>query len=69
MKTLKKKYVYVSIGKSIIFKHFIKYKSPTGWLRLDILQKRIKEDKHFRNLFTKTELSKILKKRSCDKNV
>lgn len=56
-----KKYIYVNTGKPIQFKKFTSLKKPTGWVRLDLLKKKLNEDKNYKKQFTKSEIEKILK--------
>lgn len=53
------KYVYVQIGKTLEFKRFESSKQPTGWIRLDYLRKKLKENKPFKSKFTISELKQI----------
>ena len=50
---------YVQIGKPITIKKFEMYNAPKGWYRLDILRKKLKENKEFRMKFSLKELKQI----------
>ena len=53
--------IYVNVGKPITFKVFEKFKAPMGWIRIDILQRKINDQLVYRNKFTSEELDKIQK--------
>jgi hypothetical protein len=56
-----KKFIFVSIGRPIQYKKFYLYDYPTGWIKIDNLKIRLKEDKDFKKQFNKSELNLIKK--------
>ena len=57
--TCKDKVTYIFVGKPIIAKKFCLHSAPIGWSRYDNLQKKLEENKSFRQKFTKSEIKKI----------
>ena len=55
--------LYVQIGKPLEFKRFNMMKVPIGWYRIDLLKKKLKEDKKFRAKFNKEEIKEIFKRK------
>lgn len=56
-----KKYAtYVCIGKPMIFKKFEFCNSPTGWIRIDILKDKLRDNKLFKNKFSEEEIKRIM---------
>ena len=55
----KKTVPYVSVFDPLQIEYFELYKAPTGWLRYDIIQERIKNNKDYRDKFTIEELNII----------
>ena len=53
------KVTYVSIGKPLKFHKCELYEGLIGWYRIDILKRKLKEDKEFKSKFTERELKKI----------
>jgi len=53
------KATYVTIGKPLKFIKMELYSAPLGMYRLDILKRKIKENKEFRSKFSKQELKQI----------
>ena len=53
------KKTYVFVGKPLVFRRFELYSSPMGWLRIDILKNKIKDDINYRKKFTQNEIKLI----------
>lgn len=55
------KAIYVHPSKPLEIKEFEIYSlnKPFGWIRIDLLKRRLKENKEYRNKFTKEELKQI----------
>lgn len=58
---MKMKKTYVMLSKPLLFKRFELYSAPIGWVRIDILKKKLKENKDFRSKFTREEIQQINK--------
>jgi hypothetical protein len=53
------KATYVSAGKPLEFSEFEKNAAPMGWIRIDLLKNKIKNDSGFKNKFSPEELQEI----------
>ena len=53
------KRTYVKTGKPLVFKKYEQSTQPIGWVRIDLLRKRLKEDKKYKSQFTQSELKQI----------
>lgn len=55
--------IYVNTSKPLQFKEFEinSLNRPFGWIRIDLLRLRLKENKDYRSKFTKEELKRVEK--------
>jgi len=56
------KELYVMVNKPLKFEKFEKFNAPTGWIRIDILKRKLREDENYRKKFTQKECYKIIGK-------
>ena len=63
-----KKAIYYNLGKGLVAFNFELYKAPTGWIREDLLIKKLKDYK-FRKKFSKKELEFIYGRNQHTKEV
>ena len=52
-------HIYVNLSKPLKFKEFEELKSPMGWIRIDLLKKKLKENKKFKEKFSPPEIRLI----------
>jgi peptidyl-tRNA hydrolase len=50
---------YINVGNPIQIVEFDEDRHPMGWHRLESVQKRLKEDSHWRSAFTEAEIKQI----------
>lgn len=54
-----KKAIYVYTGKPLEIKEFEIYTAPAGWVRIESLQSKLKENDEYREQFSESELKRI----------
>ena len=53
------KETYVMVSKPLEIRKFEKYHAPMGWIRIDILKRKLREDRNYKAKFNQIELKEL----------